>query len=744
MLRLLVSIAYLMLATSPVSAQRLQLASQGKTAYNIYLPLHPAPLETKAASVLQQYFRKVTSVAINVLPEEKAQPAGLYVGQTNLSRSIIPASTTPESFALKSTGASIALSGNGRGVLYAAYTFIEQFMGCRKWDSGPAYVVKNDTLSAPAQIDIHEQPAFVYREAYLPAAFDDEYLNWHRLHRFEEQWGMWGHTFFKLVPPEKYFKTHPEYFSLVNNERKPYQLCLSNKAVLNLTIDRVREEIKKYPDAIYWSISPNDDIGNCECADCTLRDKKDGGPTGTLIAFVNAVASKFPDKKFTTLAYVYSATPPAITRPASNVTVMLSSIDANRTLPLSSERTAAGFRANLSQWQKIGANLFVWDYATQFTNYLTPFPVFNNFKPNISFLSSHNVTGAFIQGSGDSFSDMHELNAYLVSQLLWNPAADADKLTKIFIDNYYGKAAPAVTQYLALLDTRLKAGKVDLDIYGNPVNNHADYLSPENLDGYSQLMDEAERAAAGDRLVQERVARIRLSQDYVVLQQAKFFGKEKHGIFTQDDAGNFFVKPTLPAKTKKFETASLAAGVKTLAEGGITPTQYRQDWMRILETKPVTNLAANAVVKLTYPFAPEYPSKAERTLTDETPGYEDFSYNWLCFYGVPMEAAVDMGSVKHVQSVTLRFLEDGRHWIFHPARVSLEVSDNGRDYRNIKTVDCAMPEESYQVDYLKVRFELTGSYRYIRVQALNWPSLPAWRYHKYKKPMIACDEILVE
>lgn len=744
MRRVLVFISYMMLATPPVSAQRLQLAAEGKTSYSIYLPLHPAPLETKAAAVLQQYFKKVTSSDIKVLPEQKGQSAGLYVGKTNLSKSIITFPAKDESFALKTSGASVVIAGTGRGVLYAAYTFIEQFMGCRKWDAGPAIIVKAPSLSIPAQFDINEQPAFVYREAYLPAAFDDEYLNWHRLHRFEEQWGLWGHTFFKFVPPEKYFKIHPEYFSLVNKERKPYQLCLSNKEVLKLTIEKVREEIRQRPDAIYWSISPNDDIGNCECADCALLDKKDGGPMGSLMTFVNAVASKFPDKKFTTLAYGYSARPPAVTRPAPNVTIMLSSIDAYRTLPLASERTAAAFRAYLTQWKKICSNLFVWDYSTQFTNYLTPFPVVDNFKENISFLSSQGVTGAFIQGSGDSFSDMHELNAYLVSKLLWNPAADADALIRSFINNYYGKAAPAVSEYLALLNARLKADKVDLDIYGNPVNNHADYLSPENLDRYSQLMDEAEHAAAGDELVQERIRRIRLSQDYVVLQQAKFFGKEKHGIFQQDDSGNFFVKPSLALKTKNFESASLAAGVKTLSEGGITPTQYRQEWSRILEARPVTNLAANATVKLTYPFAPEYPSKGERTLTDETPGYEDFSYNWLCFYGVPMEAAVDLGAVKNIQSVTLRFLEDGRHWIFHPARVSLEVSDNGRDYRKIKTVDCVIPEESYQVDYLNLRFELAGSFRYIRVQALNWPTLPQWRYHKYKKPMIACDEILVQ
>ena len=45
------------------------------------------------------------------------------------------------------------------------------------------------------------------------------------------------HTYEVLVPPEKYGKTNPEYYSLIDGKRNPVtQLCLSNPDVLTLVV----------------------------------------------------------------------------------------------------------------------------------------------------------------------------------------------------------------------------------------------------------------------------------------------------------------------------------------------------------------------------------------------------------------------------------------------------------------------------------------------------------------------------
>ncbi|QEC73975.1 DUF4838 domain-containing protein [Arachidicoccus ginsenosidivorans] len=85
---------------------------------------------------------------------------------------------------------------------------------------------------------------------------DPAYLNWHGLHRFEDLWGIWGHSYNKLIPPSVYFKKHPEYYALVNGVRQPTQLCLSNPEVLKKVIDTLKIMMAENPDAIYWSVAP--------------------------------------------------------------------------------------------------------------------------------------------------------------------------------------------------------------------------------------------------------------------------------------------------------------------------------------------------------------------------------------------------------------------------------------------------------------------------------------------------------
>ena len=56
---------------------------------------------------------------------------------------------------------------------------------------------------------------------------------------------MFVHTFQTLVPPEKYFKDHPEYFSFLNVQRIPDgQICLSNPDVLKIVISELKNRMQ--------------------------------------------------------------------------------------------------------------------------------------------------------------------------------------------------------------------------------------------------------------------------------------------------------------------------------------------------------------------------------------------------------------------------------------------------------------------------------------------------------------------
>lgn len=734
----LFSICCLLAMSVPGRCNSITLVAGGSSAYYISLPENAGPHERKAASVLAQYLQAVTGVK---LPQrEEAQPEGKAV-RIHQDKNL-----QPESFLLAVNGDVLTIAGGaGKGVLYGAYAFAEKFLGCRKWDAGPAYTPSKSTVVIPGNTRISEAPAFIYREVYMPAACTDtEYLDWHRLHRFEDLWGLWGHSFNKLVPAATYFKQHPEYFSLVNGVRKPMQLCLSNEAVFDITVAALQERFAGNPDALYWSISPNDDVGYCECDRCKAVDEKEGGPQGSLIAFVNKIAARFPEKIFTTLAYTYSAQPTLHLKPAQNVYVMLSNIEVYRSQPLNREASAAAFRKRLGGWVTKSPRVFIWDYCTQFTSYLAIFPNLNTFQPNMQFLRDQHAAGVFEQGSGYTYSDMAELKGYLAARLLWNPDADAKQLTEEFLLGYYGAAAGPVKEYLALLETAATL-QPRLDIYGNPVNEHSTFLSPQYMDRYSQLLDKAEAAAEGNTMLMQRVQRIRLTQEYVFLQQARFYGIEQHGIFERA-GGHWRPRPGLAERVKRFVETCNVAGVKELSEGGPAPDAYGREWEKILQDGVRSNKATGARVQLLSTPAPEFPARGPRTLTDGNAGYTDFSYNWLCFYGQPLQAVIDLGRPVEWKNISITFLEDPRHWIFRPASIEVLVSADGKNFSSLGTVSNTMPGEHYTAQRMEYRFgnKGTGSARYLKVTAGNWPQLPEWRFRAQKKPMIACDEAWVE
>ncbi len=158
--------------------------------------------------------------------------------------------------------------------------------------------------------------------------------------------------------------------------------------------------------------------------------------------------------------------------------------------------------------------------------------------------------------------------------------------------------------------------------------------------------------------------------------------------------------------------------------------------------------ALEAKITLQYPFAEDYPAKGNRTLIDGNPGYNDFSYNWLCFYGVNMVATIDLGKAQHISRVKMHFLDDPRHWIFLPENVKIELSDDGVKFRLIETIKSPANDEHYDVavkEYAATHKQRENApARYVRVTATNLTRLPEWRYRDGKKPMIACDEIYVQ
>jgi hypothetical protein len=141
----------------------------------------------------------------------------------------------------------------------AVYDVLQRKLGFEYFQANAMQIPT--TLPKKFAFDKYESiPAFAYREVFYGETRRSGFADWHKLTSGESSftfenhpgWGLWVHTLHRLLPPETYFETHPEYYALRNGVRLKDQVCLSNPDVLEIVCVNLGNEIAKSPKAKYW------------------------------------------------------------------------------------------------------------------------------------------------------------------------------------------------------------------------------------------------------------------------------------------------------------------------------------------------------------------------------------------------------------------------------------------------------------------------------------------------------------
>lgn len=501
-----------------------QIARNGKARCIILRQSGATESEMYAANDLAETLKQITGAEFQVQEAgAKVPDNAIIVGPGPAAAKMFPDVALEqfggEELIIRTKGKRLLLAGGRpRGTLYAVSRFLQEQCGVRWWTPWASRVPRDANLRI-SDLNLRERPAFEYREPFWFPAFDGQwaarnFANGHTARLTPAQGGKisykgFVHTFYPLVPPEKYFQEHPEWYSLINGKRTTdrAQLCLTNPDLRDFVVERVKEWLRQSPDANIISVSQNDWHGACQCPSCKAVDEDEGSHAGTMLAFVNYVASKtgreFPNVAIDTLAYQYTRHPPRTIKPLPNVIVRLCSIECNFGVPLEDPANVA-FAQDLRDWAKICNRLYVWDYTTDFAHYVQPHPNWFSLGPNLRFFQQHNVKGVFEQGAYQSHgAEMAELRAWVLAQLLWNPQRDDKALINEFLEGYYGApAAKFIRQYLELM--HLAARGHNLTCY-SPTD--APFLGFETAARSETLWQQAEAAARSDP---EKLWRVRV------------------------------------------------------------------------------------------------------------------------------------------------------------------------------------------------------------------------------------------
>ena len=689
-----------------------------------------AEADKQAAGLLQDFVKRISDADLPIVYGEKARKGDVVIGDTD-------ADAGEDGFSLTTEGGCLYVrTGGDKGSIYGVVTLLEKWLGVSYYAKDAYTLQPMETIELPAMAH-QETPAFRYRQTFSYGNEDPIYRMWFRLEEPNEMFidNLWVHTFNRILPSDVYGKEHPEYYSFINGEHRPghnSQWCLTNPAVFDAAVASLDSIFKAHPDLKMISVSQNDGNNtNCSCPECKAVDEYEGSPSGNLIRFLNKLAERFPDKEFSTLAYLYSMQPPKHTKPHPNVNIMLCDIDCKREVPLTDNESGQWFVKALEGWSAISNNIFVWDYGINFDNIVSPFPNFHILQKNIQLFKKNHVTMHFSQVNGIRGGDFSEMRAYMIGKLMWNPDLDADSLMHTFMNGYYGDAAPYLYQYQKIMQGALLASGQPLWIYDSPISHKKGMLNAHLIKVYDELFDKAEQAVASNPVLLERVWVSRLPLQYSKLEIAR----------TEADSD----KKESEALLALFEKRTAELGVKSLNERNNPPAEYCVLYRKRFLPQNEKSKAQGAKVEWIKSPEKRYQPIADEALTDGLYGGTTYVESWVGWEGRDAEFILDLGEEKEFSRIETDFLHQLGAWVLLPKSVAYLVSSDKENFTPFGQVHEFAEDRDMQVKFVAGKAEVASPIkaRYIKVQVKTIGLCPSWHYGVGYPAWYFMDEVAV-
>lgn len=688
------------------------------------------------ADTLNVYLNKSVGISLEISDKQKKRSI-ILVEKTDLNKDFI-------SIDYKDSLITIS-ANNKRNLYYATYDFIEKFLNVNWLSTDFTYYEDLKSINFPKNYSYYFEPPVLTRTVHSKLFYKDSVFA-DKLKVTNEAFPRYVpsarvHTFHRFLPYEVFYDKNPEYYALRNGKRLPTQLCLTNTDVLKIVKDSVNSFFNKSPNSDVISVSQDDNTQYCQCDKCSKIDNQEGSPAGTMIHFVNAVAESFPNKTISTLAYQYTRKPPKV-KPIENVLITLCSIECNRSVPI--ELGCKDFSSDLKGWSQLTDNIRIWDYTTQFTNFLAPFPNWGTIKPNINLFVDNNAKWIFEQHSNND-SELFELRSYIMAKLLWNPNLDFQTLLNEFNNKYYGNGGKYISEYVNSIQNQIDNTSFFLFLYGDPSQGFDSFLSPENLLNYDILFNKALNSVELDSEYYKRILRSKISIDYAVLESyRKNFSDLYQLTKTENDIKS--INPKLIMRLNAFSKTCNDNDITLMNEMGFTVSDYIVNYRNALKTAIKENLASfKDVTLLTVPK--KYANEDPKVLTDGALGGNSFYSNWLGFEGNNLNAVVDLGELKEIKSLSMNFLQVTNHIVFFPVQVEFFYSDDNLKWKSLGKVsnksDLSPKSKVNDIQTFSINVgELKA--RYIKVIADNMSKAPIWHHGADLPSWIFADELIIE
>ena len=152
-------------------------------------------------------------------------------------------------------------------------------------------------------------------------------------------------------------------------------------------------------------------------------------------------------------------------------------------------------------------------------------------------------------------------------------------------------------------------------------------------------------------------------------------------------------------------------------------------------------------IRLNSEYSNQYSAGGDNGLIDFLKGSNNFRTGyWQGYYGTNFEAIVDLGEIEKVKFISLGALQDIKSWIWFPKTVTIWISGNGSDFKELTSIENDFPDNEYGAftkEFSK-RLKTPIKIRYIKIEAENYGVCPEWHLGNGNDTWLFFDEITVE
>jgi predicted alpha-1,2-mannosidase len=197
-------------------------------------------------------------------------------------------------------------------------------------------------------------------------------------------------------------------------------------------------------------------------------------------------------------------------------------------------------------------------------------------------------------------------------------------------------------------------------------------------------------------------------------------------------------------KEPEFDDYGLPLKIKEFSK--ITAVAVINGKQSLQEEAEFVKIPMRRSVKIVNPYSLQYTAGGDLAMVNTLRGGNDFKTgNWQGYWGVDLEATIDLGEVQQVRRIGGGFLQDQNSWIFLPEWVQFEISSDSINFEALKRIENNVDEKADGgiVKEFEIRIP-RRNVRYIRVFAKNIAFCPDWHKGAGEPAWIFVDEVWVK